>query len=94
LPEVYGNTNLLTQVFVNLLVNATQAMTDKGTITIKTFVERTKVVVVIYDTSGGIAPENLPKVFDPFFTTKPVGIGCGLGLSISYGIIKDHGGSI
>ncbi len=94
LPEVYGNTNQLTQVFVNLLVNASQAISDKGTISIKTFVERTKVVVVMSDSGCGISPENLAKVFDPFFTTKPVGIGCGLGLSISYGIIHDHGGSI
>ena len=94
LPDVYGNANLLTQVFVNLIVNASQAISDQGVITVKTFVERTKVVIVISDTGCGIAPINLPKVFDPFFTTKPVGIGCGLGLSISYGIIKDHGGSI
>lgn len=94
LPEVYGNANLLTQVFVNLLVNASQAISDHGVVTVKTFAERTNVVVVISDTGCGIAPQHLPKVFDPFFTTKPVGIGCGLGLSISYGIIKDHGGSI
>lgn len=94
LPSVYGNHNQLTQVFVNLLVNASQAIEEKGTITIKTFVERTKVVIVIADTGCGISPENIPKIFDPFFTTKPVGIGCGLGLSISYGIIQDHGGTI
>jgi len=94
LPPVFGNANQLTQVFVNLLVNASQAIAQRGTISIKTFVERSKIVIVIADSGCGISQENMPKIFDPFFTTKPVGIGCGLGLSISYGIIQDHGGTI
>ncbi|MCS5710356.1 ATP-binding protein [Candidatus Berkiella aquae] len=94
LPPVMGNLNQLTQVFVNLLVNASQAIATKGIIQIKTALEGNKVVIVIADNGCGIAPKYLSKIFDPFFTTKPIGIGTGLGLSISYGIIKDHGGSI
>lgn len=94
IPPVYGNTNQLTQVLVNLLVNASHAIEQKGIITIKTQVERNHIVVIVSDTGKGIKTENLHKIFDPFYTTKPVGIGCGLGLSISYGIIQDHGGSI
>ncbi|MGE3318258.1 MAG: ATP-binding protein [Candidatus Berkiella sp.] len=93
-PTVYGNYNQLTQVFVNLLVNASQAIAEKGTITVKTFVQRGKVVIVMADTGCGISQDNIHKIFDPFFTTKPIGIGCGLGLSITYGIIQDHGGTI
>lgn len=94
IPPVYGNTNQLTQVLVNLLVNASQAIEQKGIITIKTQIEKNNIVVTVSDTGKGIKKENVHKIFDPFYTTKPVGIGCGLGLSISYGIIQDHGGSI
>lgn len=94
IPPVYGNTNQLTQVLVNLLVNASHAIEQKGIITIKTKVEKNTIVVTVSDTGKGIKKENVHKIFDPFYTTKPVGIGCGLGLSISYGIIQDHGGSI
>ncbi|MBX7148933.1 GAF domain-containing protein [bacterium] len=84
----------LNQVFMNLIVNASQAIKEKGTITIETFSDNDSVSVKISDTGHGIAPENLEKIFTPFFTTKPTGKGTGLGLSISYGIIEKHGGTI
>ncbi len=84
----------LNQVFMNLLVNAAQAITEHGTITIETSATDTDVFVRIRDTGRGIPPENLTRLFTPFFTTKPVGSGTGLGLSISYGIVKKHGGEI
>jgi len=95
LPEVECLPLQLNQVFLNLLVNAAQAMhSQRGTITIRTGVEdAAHVFVEISDNGTGIAPENLKRIFDPFFTTKPVGTGTGLGLSVSYGIIIKHGGS-
>jgi signal transduction histidine kinase len=79
---------------MNLLVNAAQSIPERGTITIRTGTEETWAWVEISDTGKGIPPENLNRIFEPFFTTKPVGIGTGLGLSVSYGIIKKHGGRI
>jgi len=96
IPEVECLPLQLNQVFLNLLVNAAQAMHgQRGTITIRTGVDdAAHVFVEISDTGSGIAPENLKRIFDPFFTTKPVGTGTGLGLSVSYGIIIKHGGRI
>lgn len=84
----------LNQVFMNLLVNAAQAITDRGEIVVETQATESEILVRISDNGAGIAPENLGKLFNPFFTTKAVGKGTGLGLSISYGIIKKHGGGI
>jgi signal transduction histidine kinase len=84
----------INQVFLNLLVNAGQAIEKTGKIFIRTRKEGDSVVVEIRDTGCGIAPENLSRVFDPFFTTKPVGKGTGLGLSLVYGIVHKHGGRI
>lgn len=87
----------LNQVFMNLFVNAAQAMSDKqrGAIIIRTSCQdEDSILVEIADTGDGIPRENLQRIFDPFFTTKPVGQGTGLGLSLSYGIIKKHGGKI
>ena len=94
LPPVECNPGQLNQVFMNLLINAAQAIEEQGTITITTQTLDKEVAVEIRDTGAGIAEENLKSIFDPFFTTKEVGVGTGLGLSISYGIIKNHGGSI
>lgn len=94
LPEILCFPNQLNQVFMNILVNAEQAMPDKGTLTIKTCQEGDDIVVRISDTGLGIAKENLKKIFDPGFTTKGVGVGTGLGLSICYKIIQDHRGRI
>ena len=94
LPEISVYPSRLNQVFLNLLNNARQAISDEGTITIRTAVEDDRVTVAIQDDGAGIAPENLAKVFDPGFTTKGVGVGTGLGLSICYQIIQDHHGTI
>nr|WP_198983482.1 ATP-binding protein [Herbaspirillum sp. ASV7] len=94
LPMVKCLASELNQVFMNLLVNAAQAISDKGIVTIRTGRIGDKVSISISDTGHGIKPENLNRIFEPFFTTKPVGSGTGLGLSLSYGIIKKHGGHI
>ena len=94
LPNVYCIASQINQVFMNLLVNASQAIEEKGTITIRTGNERDEVWVEIEDTGKGIAPDIINRIFDPFFTTKPVGLGTGLGLSLSYGIIQKHMGRI
>jgi signal transduction histidine kinase len=84
----------INQVFLNLLVNAAQAIETKGVITIRTGIEGSEVWVEVEDTGKGIAAEHLQKIFDPFFTTKPVGKGTGLGLSVSFGIVQKHAGRI
>ena len=94
LPLIECYPNQLNQVFMNILVNAAQAIEGKGTITIRTQREGEFVSVRITDTGKGISPENIAKLFDPGFTTKGVGVGTGLGLSISYKIISNHGGTI
>jgi two-component system, NtrC family, sensor kinase len=93
LPDVECLPSELNQVFMNLLVNAAQAITaDHGTITIRTGTEGENAWVEIQDSGCGIPKESLKRIFDPFFTTKPVGKGTGLGLSLSYGIVQKHGG--
>jgi signal transduction histidine kinase len=94
LPEVECMPSQINQVFMNLLVNASQAIETKGVITIRSGVEGEEVWLEVADTGKGIAPEHLNRIFDPFFTTKPVGTGTGLGLSLSYGIVQKHGGRI
>lgn len=94
LPLVDCYAGQLNQVWMNLLVNAAQAVCDHGEVLIRTRLVEERVAVIISDTGGGIAPEHLSKIFDPFFSTKPVGEGTGLGLSITYGIVERHGGSI
>ena len=84
----------LKQVFMNLLVNAAHAIEQRGTITIRTGREIEHVWITIADTGKGIDPRHLNRIFEPFFTTKPVGVGTGLGLSVSYSIIQKHGGTI
>lgn len=93
IPQIKGVISQLNQVFLNLLVNAGQAIEDQGEIIIETGrVNDTHIFIKISDTGCGIEPNILPKIFDPFFTTKPVGKGTGLGLSLSYGIIHKHHG--
>ncbi len=94
LPRVPCNLAQINQVFMNLLVNAAQAMEKPGTITITTKVEGEFALAEFRDTGTGIPTKALGSIFDPFFTTKPIGSGTGLGLSISYGIVQDHGGTI
>lgn len=95
LPPVECLQSELNQVFMNLLMNASHAIEDaRGRIVIRTGTEGRDVWVEVSDNGIGIAPENLGRIFDPFFTTKPVGRGTGLGLSLSYGIVKKHLGRI
>jgi two-component system, NtrC family, sensor kinase len=96
LPEVECLPSQLNQVFLNMLINAAQAIRGKrGTITVRTGrVGGDHVFVEIADNGEGIPPESLKRIFDPFFTTKPVGKGTGLGLALSYGIIARHRGRI
>ncbi len=94
IPEVQCIPSQINQVFMNLLVNAAQAIEARGQITVRTLRDGDGVRVEISDTGQGISDENLNRIFDPFFTTKPVGKGSGLGLSISYGIVQQHQGRI
>ncbi|MBE0479891.1 MAG: PAS domain S-box protein [Dehalococcoidia bacterium] len=97
IPLTMADAHQMKQVFLNIIVNAQQAMTEahgKGRLLVKT--ERTGGMIRIHfrDNGPGISEENLKRLFDPFFTTKEVGKGTGLGLSISYGIVREHGGHI
>jgi len=91
---VSGYAQKLVQVFVNLLTNATDASEPGQTITIETGIDANRVTTTVRDQGKGIAEEHLSKIFEPFFTTKIVGEGTGLGLSLAYNIIQEHGGSI
>ena len=84
----------INQVFMNILVNAGHAIRDRGTITLSSGCDESSVWIAIADDGAGIPDSVLQKIFDPFFTTKPVGQGTGLGLSLSYGIVKKHHGRI
>jgi len=96
LPDLIVNKGRIEQVFMNILLNSLGAMPNGGKLTISTKLSSTKdaVEIIFVDTGSGIAKEDLSKIFDPFFSTKPTGRGTGLGLSVSHGIIKNHGGSI
>jgi hypothetical protein len=94
LPPVHGNAGQLQQVFLNLFLNARDAMQAGGTLEVRTWPEGSGARAEVADTGHGIAPENLHRIYDPFFTTKAVRKGTGLGLSVTYGIIQEHGGSI
>ncbi|MCH7654901.1 MAG: hypothetical protein IIC95_02815 [Chloroflexi bacterium] len=97
LPEIPADPHQLQQVFLNLVINAEQAMTaahGRGVLSITTKRVGEALHVVVTDDGPGIPSENLGRVFDPFFTTKEVGAGTGLGLSVCYGIIQEHGGEI
>ena len=96
LPRVMADGSQFQQVFMNILMNAVQAMDERGTITVVTrhLVPEKCVEVAISDTGHGILPEQIDRIFDPFFTTKASGQGTGLGLSIAYGIVTTHRGTI
>lgn len=94
LPLTKCNIGQLNQVFMNVLVNATQAIDKWGEIRVKTWAEGGNIFVSIADTGCGIPPQLLNRIFEPFFTTKEVGKGTGLGLSVTYDIVKKHGGEI
>jgi PAS domain S-box-containing protein len=94
LPPILGNAAKLQQVFMNLILNARDAMPHGGQLEIVTEASDATAAISFRDTGTGISAENLSKIYDPFFTTKQIGQGTGLGLAVSYGIIKDHGGHI
>jgi len=95
-PPLLADEKKIKQVLINLVMNARHAVDQEGTISLSTRYDaaRGEVVIAVADTGYGIEGKNLPHIFDPFFTTKPTGEGTGLGLSVSYGIIKNHGGDI
>ncbi len=95
IPQIKSVADQIKQVLLNILNNAAYACTEGGTITVSTdVVSKENIAVKIQDTGEGIKPEHIEQIFDPFFSTKPEAKGVGLGLSISYGIIKKHGGKI
>ena len=94
IPSISCMPGHLNQVFLNILLNAIQAIDSDGNIWISTAIKDNKVVIKFKDDGKGISKTHINKIFEPFFTTKPVGTGTGLGLSISYGIIQEHGGDI
>jgi hypothetical protein len=94
LPPVHGNAGKLQQVFLNLFLNARDAMSSGGTLEVCSLADGMGARVEVSDTGHGIAQENLHRIYDPFFTTKGAKKGTGLGLSVTYGIIQEHGGSI
>jgi PAS domain S-box-containing protein len=96
-PEVgsiHGNAGKLQQVFLNLILNARDAMRGGGALEVRTWQDGARAHVEVADSGTGIAPEHLHRVYDPFFTTKPARQGTGLGLAVTYGIIQEHSGSI
>ena len=89
-----GIEHQLQQVFLNLFLNARDAMPRGGWLSVVTRLEDERVVAEVADTGSGIPSEHLARIYDPFFTTKAIGRGTGLGLSITYGIVHEHGGAI
>jgi two-component system NtrC family sensor kinase len=94
LPKINASKDQLRQVFLNLVANARDAMPDGGTLSVTTTADDENVKIEMADTGSGIEEEHLKKIFDSFFTTKDSVKGVGLGLSVCYGFIKDHGGDI
>jgi two-component system NtrC family sensor kinase len=94
LPQISASKNQLRQVFLNLVANARDAMPSGGTLSVKTVADKETVKIEISDSGVGIKEEHIKKIFDSFFTTKDTVKGVGLGLSVCYGFIKDHGGDI
>jgi len=94
LPPVLGSATRLQQVFLNLFMNARDAMPNGGMLEVRSGAHNGSVEIEVSDTGAGIPSENIHRIFDPFFTTKATGRGTGLGLSVSYGIIKEHAGKV
>jgi PAS domain S-box-containing protein len=93
-PQIFGNQGKLQQVFLNLFINAKDAMPEGGELVVRTSTYDSIFRVEVIDTGVGISEEHLKKIYDPFFTTKALGRGTGLGLSVTYGIIHEHSGKI
>ncbi|MBK7708912.1 MAG: HAMP domain-containing protein [Acidobacteria bacterium] len=94
LPSIYADPDQLSQVFLNLFLNARDAMPNGGTLSVETVGFESEVVAIVSDDGIGIGMEDIKQIFDPFFTTKPAGNGTGLGLAVCYGIVTAHGGRI
>ena len=94
LPPIHGNSGRMQQVFMNLILNARDAMPEGGRLLISTWQENSTVLVEVVDSGEGIANRDLGKIYDPFFTTKSGSRGTGLGLAVSYGIIREHSGTV
>ena len=94
LGQIKGNQGKMQQVFLNLFLNARDAMEGGGVLTVRSFSDGELAHIEVSDTGAGISPEHVDRIFDPFFTTKGAKKGTGLGLSVSYGIVQEHGGSI
>jgi two-component system NtrC family sensor kinase len=94
LPSVHGNAGKLQQVFLNLFLNARDAMDGGGVLAVRTWAEESGARVDVSDTGHGIPPEHLQRIYDPFFTTKGMRKGTGMGLAVTYGIVQEHKGSI
>jgi two-component system NtrC family sensor kinase len=94
LPMVFADHDQLQQVFLNLFLNARDAMPVSGELFVKTSQSDKQIQALIADSGNGIEEKNLKQIFDPFFTTKPTGKGTGLGLAVCYGIVTAHGGKI
>jgi signal transduction histidine kinase len=94
LPSVQVDPARMKQVFLNVINNAVQAMPEGGSVTVRTLASEEEITVAFVDTGTGIPPEHLERIFEPFFTTKPEMVGTGLGLPVSVGIVRQHGGTI
>jgi signal transduction histidine kinase len=96
LPEVYGDIQQLNHIFMNIILNAADAMEGKGKLTIKSYksLQSDSIIIEITDTGPGIPHNVLPHIFEPFFTTKEEGKGTGLGLSLVYSMVDNHKGRI
>lgn len=95
LPKIIGNAGKLQQVFTNLLLNSRDAIPESGVIELTTILnDDESITIKVADNGIGISPENMSKIYDPFFTTKGVGLGTGLGLAVTYGIVQEHSGHI
>ena len=94
LPAVHGNAGKLQQIFLNLFLNARDAMDGGGVLSVRSWAEESGARVDVSDTGHGISPEHIQRIYDPFFTTKRSGKGTGMGLAVTYGIVQEHKGSI
>jgi signal transduction histidine kinase len=92
--SVHGIEHQLQQVFLNLFLNARDAMPSGGWLSVSTRIEGGRVIAEVADTGSGIPSEQIARIYDPFFTTKSIARGTGLGLSITYGIVREHDGTI
>jgi len=94
MPVVKGNAGKLQQVFLNLFLNARDAMEGGGKLSVESWSEDGFARIKVGDSGPGISPEHMARIYDPFFTTKAARKGTGLGLSVTYGIVREHGGNI